>query len=470
MNQYQTYYNYFTNGWLKQALGQKWNSGTWSTVTEVDFNYDAAGNCTARNNGINGTADVQTAYTYNARSETMGISHGSLYDLTYLRDGAGNPTQIAYSGSQFNQPYTGANAVQYSYDAASELTNQNWGYWTGSNWTAAYSTAWTYDWVGNRNPTSNTYNQVDELNAGNGYTYDSLGNVTAAPGSVGYTYTSDNLLWTCNQGASLTWDADRQRAELTSGSNTWDCLYDPTADTPAVLLAVNTVNSATTYMFNMRQPSGELLASFDASSGPNKYYYHFDDLGSTLLITNGGGSPSDSFTYDAWGSVLASTNSSKPYQYVGQLGYYTPGSSQGMGNILQLGVRFYDPSTGRFTQRDPVTKPGSSKYAYGPDTPTDYVDPTGLMGNVPAPIHPHKATKDEKFADCMIKALGRNLAIQLTGCAIGCGIASAVFAETTWVPCFAACSGFTLSWGLLGTAIGAIPTIIDCRNEVYGCH
>ena len=38
-----------------------------------------------------------------------------------------------------------------------------------------------------------------------------------------------------------------------------------------------------------------LLASFDAAQTPNKYYYHFDNLGSTVLVTNGSGTVSDSF-------------------------------------------------------------------------------------------------------------------------------------------------------------------------------
>ena len=51
----------------------------------------------------------------------------------------------------------------------------------------------------------------------------------------------------------------------------------------------------TTYMFYVRDPGGELLASFDAAETPNKYYYHFDDLGSTVLVTNGSGTVSNLF-------------------------------------------------------------------------------------------------------------------------------------------------------------------------------
>jgi len=104
-------------------------------------------------------------------------------------------------------------------------------------------------------------------------------------------------------------------------------------------------------------PNGALLASCDGAASRNTYYYHYDDLGSTLVVTNGSGTAIDSFAYDAWGNVLnTSANHMKPYQYVGRAGYYTFSAGQSVAsNLLELGVRFYDPNTGRFTQRDPLT-------------------------------------------------------------------------------------------------------------------
>ena len=55
-------------------------------------------------------------------------------------------------------------------------------------------------------------------------------------------------------------------------------------------------------------------------------HYHFDQLGSTRLLTNSGGAVTDEYSYDAYGAVLSHNRRTgsvdQPYQYVGQLGYY----------------------------------------------------------------------------------------------------------------------------------------------------
>ncbi|MCK4235915.1 MAG: RHS repeat-associated core domain-containing protein, partial [Candidatus Krumholzibacteria bacterium] len=68
----------------------------------------------------------------------------------------------------------------------------------------------------------------------------------------------------------------------------------------------------------------------------------------------------------------------QPYQYVGQLGYYTHYQDPNMGSLMQLGVRFYDPALGRFTQRDPI-RHGENHYLYSLDNPLSYVDPSGYV-------------------------------------------------------------------------------------------
>jgi RHS repeat-associated protein len=89
-------------------------------------------------------------------------------------------------------------------------------------------------------------------------------------------------------------------------------------------------------------------------------FYHFDALGNTVLLTRpdgdyGFGRLHQTYYYGAWGETyFYGSPDDNPYQYVGQLGYYTHYQDATLG-MLQLGVRFYEPGTGRFGQRDAWT-------------------------------------------------------------------------------------------------------------------
>ena len=184
---------------------------------------------------------------------------------------------------------------------------------------------------------------------------------------------------------SYIYDGDTSvKLSLWGGDYYWEFINDPTASIPAVLVSKGHTDLETTYVYYVREPGGELLASFDLADPQVKRYYHFDALGSTVLVTNGGGTVSDSFTYGAWGAVLNTPqNNLKPYQYVGQLGYYQHSSDRGtaMHDLLQLGVRFYDRDTGRFTQRDPIKTEGQTDYAYANSNAIVRADPDGRFSS-----------------------------------------------------------------------------------------
>ncbi|MDH7602575.1 MAG: RHS repeat-associated core domain-containing protein [Armatimonadota bacterium] len=108
------------------------------------------------------------------------------------------------------------------------------------------------------------------------------------------------------------------------------------------------------------------------------YRYSYDGAGNLKTVKDASGIYNTA--NDAYGSLLShdcySGSVSQPYQYVGQLGYYTHWIEPDFG-LLQLGVRFYDPEVGRFTQRDsrPVDRENGFTYCYG--RPTRLTDPSG---------------------------------------------------------------------------------------------
>jgi RHS repeat-associated protein len=109
-----------------------------------------------------------------------------------------------------------------------------------------------------------------------------------------------------------------------------------------------------------------------------RYYPLFDGLGSTRQLLDESQTVTDSYSYEAFGNLMASTGSTpNPYKYVGSLGYYQTGSS-----LMHLGARYYMPELGRFTSQDPVKPAGDmsrawSSYGYSSPNPVIHVDPAG---------------------------------------------------------------------------------------------
>ena len=246
---------------------------------------------------------------------------------------------------------------------------------------SAGGTTYTYDWVGNRvTPGSMVYDYADELTSWPGqhqYTYLDTGSLYQQKTSGGtvqktFAYTPANLLSSVVHAGigttSMEWDADSNRVSFTSSTGgTWEYMYDITAGIPAVIKETG----SKTYV---REPDGSLVAMF---VGSYPYYYHFDALGSTRMLTDESGHITDSYTYDAWGNATHdSGTTAQPYQYVGQLGYYSHYQDSNL-PLLQLGVRFYDSGIGRFGQRDRL-RHAINRYPYVADRPTTAVDPSGL--------------------------------------------------------------------------------------------
>ncbi len=197
------------------------------------------------------------------------------------------------------------------------------------------------------------------------------------------TYHPTGLMHTATfNGQTLTnlWAADEHRVGFCLGacqsSTSFTFVYDPTASIPAVLKEATPGD----HYYYIREPDGSLIARV----GPETiHYYHFDELGSTRLITNDANpaAVTDRYSYDAYGAVISHDRNTgtvdQPYQYVGQLGYYTHWMAPELG-WLQLGVRFYDAETGRFERRDSARVDEISSYCYVDGGPLGSADPLGL--------------------------------------------------------------------------------------------
>ncbi|MGI8923294.1 MAG: RHS repeat-associated core domain-containing protein [Fimbriimonadales bacterium] len=98
-------------------------------------------------------------------------------------------------------------------------------------------------------------------------------------------------------------------------------------------------------------------------------FYH-SGIKNTILQT---GNATATKRYDAFGNQLASTGIWKgPFSYGGPFGYQTDSGLQ------LLGDRYYDPSLGRFLNRDRV-KDGRNWYTYCANNPLSSADPEGRL-------------------------------------------------------------------------------------------
>jgi len=77
---------------------------------------------------------------------------------------------------------------------------------------------------------------------------------------------------------------------------------------------------------------------------------------------------------DGWGNVLTACGSLSK-----EFAFSTKQASTGTG-LTDFGYRWYDPKTGRWTQRDPIGVAGAPNvYMYVFNDPMNYVDPEGLL-------------------------------------------------------------------------------------------
>jgi len=111
-------------------------------------------------------------------------------------------------------------------------------------------------------------------------------------------------------------------------------------------------------------------------------YLHSDILGTLRQTTNTSGGAGASRVFTAFGERLPGTGTDR-FGYVGAWGYQSTPIPESLTPdpfpYLHIGARYYDPSSGRFLQRDPIgILGGNNVYQYADARPSRIVDPYGL--------------------------------------------------------------------------------------------
>ena len=350
---------------LERVIDQKLNGGT------TTYTYDAVGNLKSdlRPNG------VKADYTYNVVNR--------LTNLIVAKEGA---TQSSYAytldrtGRRLSVTEFGGRTTNYTYNEIYQLTREAV---TGDpNPASNGAVDYVLDSVGNRmsrisslagvlSATSN-YDANDRLTSDS---YDANGNTRSASGKT-YAYDFENRVKSANNGAvRITYDGDGNLAAKTVAGVTTRYLIDdlnPTGYAQVVEEIVDgNVQRQYTFGNNIISQRQQLGGSWFAS------FYTTDGHGSVRQLTDASGNVTDSYTYDAFGKVIASTGSTpNVYLYTGER--FDPDLG-----LYYLRARYYDADRGRFTTMDPfpgkLDEPISlHKYLYANADPVNHRDPTGL--------------------------------------------------------------------------------------------
>ena len=164
--------------------------------------------------------------------------------------------------------------------------------------------------------------------------------------------------------ASYAYDGDGVRVGRTIGTSTTTYTNDVATSLPVVL-----DDGTRTYVW------GPGLAYAVTTSGGAIDVSHADGLGSIRALTDGSGAVTQTYEYDAYGT-LANTSGSRtqPFGFTGE-----PRDPTG---LVHLRARMYDPSIGRFLSRDsfagfddlPLSQ---NRFTYVEDNPANSTDPSG---------------------------------------------------------------------------------------------
>lgn len=340
----------------------------------TNYTYDANGNLA----GFTSPNGVQSTFTYNTLNRLTNLSIAKTTPL------AGYTYQLGTAGNRLSVAELGGRQIAYNYDALYRLTKE-----TVSGDPNASSNGvidYTYDPTGNRltrtstlaviPATTSTYDANDRLTS---ETYDADGNLKASAG-VTYNYDFEDRLSDVNGGAvSFVYDGDGNRVAKTVGGVTTKYLVDTLNPTGYAQVVEETVGGAVQRVYTF----GHDLISQRQLIGGNWSisYFGYDGTGSVRFLTDANGVVTDTYDYDAFGTLVASTGSTpNEYLYVGER--FDPNAG-----FYYLRARYMNPATGRFLTRDPhegvIFEPSTlHKYLYVANDPVNKIDPSGLFAQL----------------------------------------------------------------------------------------
>ncbi|MFH9663458.1 DNRLRE domain-containing protein [Streptomyces sp. NPDC017248] len=376
-----------------------------SVPSTATYTYDAAGNTKTVTDSVAGTFTG----TYDADGILTSESLPGGYKLTVTTDTTGQETSREYTdakgvtvasdstgytlrGQQAGHTRTAGSTIStgYTYDTAGRLTG-------AADTTATGCTVrhYTFDGSSNRTALTTTSDDCDSSTADSttasaSYTYDSADRLidgksaydafgrTTTKGDTALTYYTNDLVRSETVGTSRSvWDLDGaerlavRKTQTRNSDGTWSTTgtttnhYGCSCDSPAW--------SRTSTDIISRNVEGleNGLAAVTAANGAT--VLQLTDIDGDVMVQQPLDTSAASIVqwYDEYGNPLDATAATT----YGWLGGYKR-AAETVGGTILMGVRLYDPATGRFLQVDPVLGGNVNAYAY----PVDPVNAYDLDG------------------------------------------------------------------------------------------
>jgi RHS repeat-associated protein len=351
-------------------------SATTTIVRNSDGGITEEGPFTLNRSGPQGAISaisggpLQTTQTWDAlgrlASRTETVNGTQAYKMVLTRDAAGRLTQKVETVGATSHTYT------YEYDADGRLTEVR------RDGTPVEHYA--YDVDGNR-----TAREVEGTTRT--ATYDGAGLITGL-GPTAYTTNADGFI-TTRGGDTFTWSARGELLSATVGGVTETFTYDGYGR-----LVGRTASGATwRYLYGNPDQQLQVTAAVEPDGtldtlnytdtgylysilrGSTRYYVSSDQVGSPRVVTDASGAAVKKVDYSAYGEVLSDSAPSfeVPIGYGG-------GVADPVAGIVHMGLRPYDPASGRFMARDPLGLGGgqANLFSYAGDEPIQHSDPLGL--------------------------------------------------------------------------------------------
>lgn len=338
----------------------------------IQYEYDGNNNLTR----LTYPGGKEVDYTYNARNLLETVTDWNSRVTTYHYDRLGRLTGVENpNGTESAMSYDAAGQMldlkeskagslfsylRFSYDDAGQIRNR---------FRAPLMPP------GMAHPTfSATYDNDNRLATANSLTvvHDNDGNMTSGPitpdsGSVNLSYNSRNQL-TAADGTSYTYDAEGRRRTLTTGTGTTGFVIDPNGGLDRLLIRHNPDQSVTYFVHGL----GIL---YEVDEAENTKTYHYDQVGSTIALTDDLGIVTGRAEYTAYGLIGRQIGEmDTPFLYNGRYGVMSDPNG-----LLHMRARYYSPFLMRFLNPDPIGFSGGMNwFAFADGNPVSMLDPFGL--------------------------------------------------------------------------------------------